>query len=419
MATTTILIGSGATIELGACSTNDITQKITESNRYQNYVESSYFSAVDKVYNKLKETYPEVPNFEHIFHILEMLYSYNFVWKGNCKNPSMFPLFAPFVKLQTEIINNNELEWLFSLISQCQLDIMKMVNTYDDKYKNKKSKEYSWYNNFWRKFNGFNLFNLNYDTTIENSIDNYIDGFVDSGDKRFQKFNPKKLYEDKVPYKICHLHGCIQYYYHNHTNINKDVYEYGHSDLYKWTSFQDVEKMMSGSTRSNAPTQSGESIYIGPIITGLRKTDKLIATPYNYYHHFLSDSILKNKSLLIVGYSFGDLYINDLIERMNLLHRQEKRIVVITYFKPDEIKEIDGTITKTFSGLDFVNDRNKDLLFIKKMMYDDSFEFRNLDHTISKEERYISKDKTVHLYVHGFKSAAEKYSDEIVDFLTR
>lgn len=414
----TILIGSGATIELGAPSTNQITKDIIKPNTFQNYAnknylsadKKSYFTAVLKVYERLKVSYPEEPNFEHIFHILEMLYSYDTVWIGNCKNPDIFPLFSPFVVPQTGIIEHNEWQWLFSLISQCQLHIMQMVNKYDENYKNKKDSDYVWYKDFWQKFNGFNLFNLNYDTTIENSIGTFNDGFVDSGDNKFQKFNPNKLYEDDKPHKICHLHGCILFYNQRYENINHDVYEYGNYDMYKWQTFKEVESMMNGSGGSNQHTQSGETIYIGPIITGLRKTDKLTAAPYNYYHHFLNDSILKNKSLLIVGYSFGDLYINDLIERMNLLYGQEKRIVVITKLQYD-------TVYRTFCDLDATMNNVRDLLFVKKMMHDDNFEFSHLDNTITKENPYESKDKTVQLYVYGFKSAVEKHSDRIINFL--
>ena len=415
--TPTILIGSGATIELGAPSTNQITKDIIKPNTFQNYVEKNYFTAVSKVYERLKESYPEKPNFEHIFHILEMLYSYDKVWIGNCKNPDIFPLFSPFVVPQKGIIEDNERQWLFSLISQCQLNIMQMVNEYDEKYRDKKDTDYVWYKNFWQKFNGFNLFNLNYDTTIENSIDTFNDGFVNSDDNRFQKFNPNKLYEDDEPYKICHLHGCIQFYNQRYKDINHDVYEYGNYDMYKWQTFKEVESMMKGSGGSSPYTQSGETTYIGPIITGLRKIDKLTVAPYNYYHHFLNDSILKNKSLLIVGYSFGDLYINDLIERMNLLYGQEKRIVVITYLEYEKEQDCDGTIYRTFCDLDATMNNVRDLLFVKKMMHDDNFKFRHLDKTITNEDPYESKDKTVQLYVYGFKSAVEKHSDRIINFL--
>jgi hypothetical protein len=86
---------------------------------------------------------------------------------------------------------------------------MKMVDKYDEDYRKKKNIYYHWYNSFWKNFIGFNLFNLNYDTTIENSIEIYNDGFVKSEDEKFQKFSPNKLYEDDLPHKICHLHGCI------------------------------------------------------------------------------------------------------------------------------------------------------------------------------------------------------------------
>ena len=52
------------------------------------------------------------------------------------------------------------------------------------------------------------------------------------------------------------------------------------------------------------------------------------------------------------------------------------------------------------------------------MMYDDSFELRELDKTINDESSYTSKNGQVKLFVYGFKSAVEKHSNEIIDFLT-
>ena len=411
----TILLGAGAAIEIGGKKTEVITNGIIQPKRYKNYSTKDiygkfpYFTVVSKVYDRLKEKYPNEPNFEQIFHVLEMLESYNRVWSNERVNSRMFPPFAPFVVPETNIVSH--LEWgnLSSLISQCQVDIMKMINEYDAEYKIKKDSVYKWYKDFWNKFSGFDLFNLNYDTTIEESLPCYCDGFVDSDDSRFQKFNPRVLCDEKSKYKICHMHGCILYCRQSYKDINHEIYEYHYSDMYKWKDYSLVEKMLQNSSGSNSSCQSGETLQIGSIITGLRKTDKVTVFPYNYYHYYLNTAILNNKSLLVVGYSFGDFYINDLIERVNVLYGKNKRIVVVTYWShKDSFAEKDW---------DSENLNENELLFLKRMMHDDSFQYRWLDETIRNEDAYISKDGDVMLFVYGFESAVRKHGEQIVKFL--
>ena len=423
----TILLGAGAALEIGAPSTQSITQEIIKPNKYSNYGtrniygEIPYYTAITKVYNRLKETYPCEPNFEHIFHVLEMLESYNRVWSHECKNARIYPIISPFVVPETNIVPHDEWDWLFSLIEQCKLDIMEMIDNYDKQYSENKETDYKWYKMFWESFERFNLFNLNYDTTIEQSLSDFCDGFIQSDDVRFKKFNPKELLQNRCSHKVCHLHGCILYSAERYKDRNHDVYEYKFYDMYKWGEFETVKSMLRGSSSSNPSTQSGETINSGSIITGLRKPDKLTFVPYNYYHHYLNTSVLNNKSLLIIGYSFGDLYINDIIDRMNVLYGKDKRIVLITYWNYYTFEEYDGSVTCTFHGQewnDFINLNENEYIFIKRMMHDDSFEMKLLDKTIPNQSSYTSKDGDVKLFVYGFKSAVEKHSDEIVSFLT-
>lgn len=421
----TIILGAGSAIEIDAPSTAKITEEIIKPNKYINYWghsfsdKKTYFTTTTRIYNTLKDCYPGVPNFEQIFHVLEMLSSYHWVWNEDCKNPNMYSIIAPFINPTQAIVKPDEWKGLSSLISQCQFDIMKMVNKYDANFCLEKENNYLWYSDFWKKFSGFDLFNFNYDTTIEQTIKEYNDGFVNSDDERFQIFDPYKLLSNSS-YKICHTHGCIVYFPERYKDPNYNIYNRNSHDIYKWNNFNLVKGMADSSSGNNPTSQGGETLHIGSIITGLCKTDKLTISPYNFYHHYLNTSIMNNNALLIVGYSFGDLYVNDLIERMNQLHGDNKRIVIITFIKPYEIKETDGTITKTFHGKEWdekeINDR--EFLFFKKMMRDDSFRLQELDKTIKEEKSYTSKNGQVKLFVYGFKSAIQNHSSEILDFLT-
>lgn len=100
--------------------------------------------------------------------------------------------------------------------------------------------------------------------------------------------------------------------------------------------YKAVKDRMTNCGQSNPTAQNNETYYAGPIITGLRKTDKLSCMPYDFYHGNMYNAIVRNNTLVIVGYSFGDIYVNNLINRMHGIWSGKERIVLID--KWDETK---------------------------------------------------------------------------------
>lgn len=344
---TTILVGAGTPLDLNLpqgvekVSTKDIINDVLRL--YTNYLDKSNpIAVVNDIYNKLMSTYPSdhsnpyikespIPhiNFEHLFHVLEMLDAYGWVWYENCKNADMYPVFAPFTK--PDIIFNHRT--LHSVMDQFILRIMDIVDGYDSNFMKQKANE--WYWKFYQQFGkDSDFFVLNYDTTIEKAIKTFEDGFeLDGVQNIFQRFNPKKLFENpKGLSTINHLHGCINYYFQSYKDPNTDIYNYLTNDLYKYPDYATVKNLMIGRGQSQPHTQSGETYYSSPIVTGLRKTDKLNCVPFDFYHTNMANCIIRNYKLVIAGYSFGDLYCNNLLERMNFLHGNKKRILLIDFW---------------------------------------------------------------------------------------
>jgi len=83
--------------------------------------------------------------------------------------------------------------------------------------------------------------------------------------------------------------------------------------------------------RSRNQAQSGERATAGPIITGQRKPDKLLAYPYSTYQTVLHDALLRNPRLLIAGYGFGDIHFNRLLRRLTRIHGNNRRVVLIDF----------------------------------------------------------------------------------------
>lgn len=94
---------------------------------------------------------------------------------------------------------------------ELQKSVMGIVNLHDTSFSENMTSE-RWYQDFWKSFSGrSNIFNLNYDNTIENSLGEYEDGFPPIKDgEEYSRFSAKNYYENKRGVStIAHLHGQI------------------------------------------------------------------------------------------------------------------------------------------------------------------------------------------------------------------
>ena len=137
---------------------------------------------------------------------------------------------------------------------------------------------------------------------------------------------------------------------------------------------------------------------------------------------------MNSNSLLVVGYSFGDLYINQLLERMELIYGDKKRVVLIDYWKlmveDEEIeKKPDGEerslfVKEMMSAKLHGNEIGDGLgIFLCTMTGKTDFEsairsFRHYD----RKAPMISENGCLMLFIGGFK-AASAFKDEIYGFL--
>lgn len=324
-------------------STWNITTEVRKD--YHSILQSSPVTIVEDMYQQLMETLPpsadplaQAPqpyvHFELLFHVMEMYLTYASVWSGNNKNPDRYPIFAPFVE-STKTYDANALR---SVMSDFILRIMDIVDGYDSYFATSPASE-QWYRDFfqnapWR----WDVYNFNYDTTVEQSLRNYEDGYDDIHGQNYKRFFPQKLMANPDDLStVNHLHGCIHFFYDRATN--HDIYNYSHGDLFRYPDYKTVREMYIGRSQSQPTNQTNEELYAGPIITGLRKTDKLICIPYDYYHAHLGSSLLNSNKLLVAGYSFGDLYMNQQLNRMGLVHGKDRRVVLIDFWNPKEIEQ--------------------------------------------------------------------------------
>lgn len=440
---TTVLLGAGAVLELtpeGAtkATTANITWQMMEDDL--NCVEINPMrvyksNLLRRVYEHIcSHHYPNIldpkdkesagiVHFEILMHIVELLSSYRYTWRG--ERSAIEPCFASFIHPAFDFVGGE----LYAASRHVIDTIFKMVMDYDIPFMNERN---GWYIDFWkRNARCWDIFNLNYDTTIEQSLGEYEDGYeAVEGEEHFRRFNTRKLLENRSKLStINHLHGCISYGIDRYKDINHDVYEFEPHDLYKWESPMAAYKVFTESSKSNNKAQNGQTIVQGPIITGLSKTDKVVCLPYDVYRTNFMHSTCNNRSLIIAGYSFGDNYVNHIINRMSQLHGDNKRIVLIDYWN---LRKTIAECCDEESGQKY-NDEclspnifenlfadvlcsNEKLLFIKRMVQHNLDVWRHFN-CLSMTKPMISDNGQFMLCIGGMKNALQNYACDILNFL--
>ena len=470
----TALVGAGAALELcpndsNFPSTANITKYVI--NEYPNIIHSLDSTSSDnttnsklvlELYKHLCRTQFPSPvkffsdesyslfNFEVLFHILELLHSYDKSWNFNEDEYTSsgkyehfrHDLFSPFAHFIKPSFKYDPIE-----LKQVQREYIRritdIVNKYDNYFRANKKKSCKWYKDFWSKPNfKWDVFSLNYDTTIEQSIVKHNDGFKTTKDCKFQVMDLNKLLENKAGYTtINHPHGCIVYGEKPIGGKSPQTELYNSRDLFKFGNYNDTPRY----TSSGNNAQNGQEYYPSPIITGLDKVEKITTLPFAAYRMNFEKQIVNNHSLLIVGYSFGDLYINDMIERMRLIHGSKQRIVIIDYWgevlanyeKGVEVQIKDLRLRNpgiTNSEIEhekagYLMDMIKNFAEFenKVQIHEASLIARAMGRSIwditqecvlqDVNAPLVAKNKQLMLFIRGFKEAVTNHQQEIYNFL--
>lgn len=190
-----------------------------------------------------------------------------------------------------------------------------------------------WFSDFFNHLTSFNeksiffdFLTLNYDIIVDNVLGKYKDGFIkkDCGYMAFDRKEARILREENI---LNHLHGCCLFNY-NPAEESSPQYL-----IYKY----DLPIGSYDGLSISYETQAHETVFHSPIITGLWKTESLTLEPYASYHCNLHQSLINNRVLFIIGYGFGDYYINYQIQYF--ANEQGNKIVYID--KQNHMKWID------------------------------------------------------------------------------
>lgn len=420
----TTIIGAGAVLDFDYNYQDSIfpsSRNITDyiKNLKVQDVDNKESDVISKVYNlacdRLSQIYEKRGickqyelNFEELYFLLESLLSYTETGIDYLNPYGRSPL-SMLVCIRDELQKYYHVEYERALTKILKV-IIDIIARYDNHFKEFADSE-KWYRSFWQGKENikYDIFTFNYDTTIEQSIEDYEDGFeiVDNHRDKISAFVPQKLiHNSKKQSTIQHLHGCI---YYAEYPIESGML-YSHRDFFKMNYVNDTLKSIG--LQQNEQTQARELYMNSPILVGLRKLDKMTYMPNSIYHANLVNALMKNRGLLIVGYSFGDLYVNQLMQRRLLMRGDDHRIVIIDSFP----KSINSVIDLYRYMDDY---QGKMIHFLKpffNFQFDDNFKLTGVEFTSYNEPIY-SKDHKCMLLICGFKKAVELHADLIQNFL--
>lgn len=423
----TTIVGAGAVLDFDYDYNGNIkpsTTTITELVRHLkveriNHEESDL---VNKIYNLVQDEMTSVYrkrdlrnqyalNFEELYFLIESLGSYTKTDIEYYDPYKRAPLSA-LLSLKEELCPYSQIEYgrACGVINRA---IINIIDEYDTHFRKNPDRE-QWYRKFWQgdSKRKFDIFTFNYDTTIEQSLGEYEDGFelIENNVDGISAFNPQRLLKNPDALStVQHLHGCIYYSGCLPIECNQT---HSYRDMFKARSVQEALKL-ANSYYQEATTQARESYYNSPILVGLRKLDKMTFMPSSIYHANLVNKLVENSGLLIVGYSFGDLYVNQLLQRRLLMNGANHRMVIIDYFPP--------RVNSVESLYRYLYDENGRMLqfimpFFKVRIED--FKIQGLDFTSYNSPIY-SEDHKCMLLICGFKKAVELNSNLILNFLQK
>ncbi|HYV26387.1 MAG TPA: SIR2 family protein [Candidatus Eisenbacteria bacterium] len=327
----TAFIGAGAVLNIGGPTTSRLTDAVKLRDQWDGIPNSNVrVPAIQQIGTALDTYFRTSANFEDIFHAVESLISLR-AGLTPTSSKEFKPAIGAFVT-PTTAANHSDIVLIQAsddIIDEVANHIVQYVNGFDP------NTAHRWFADFWRNATAachWDIGTLNYDNCVEQSLTpgSWEDGFVNL-DPGISRFVPAQIVNSAIT-RILHLHGSVFYGYPRFPGPNRFIFEDQFEDLYRYDSLTDAKPTWFG--RSRNQSQSGDRATAGPIITGQRKPDKLLAYPYSTYQTVLHDVLLNNPRLLIAGYGFGDLHFNRFLSRLTRLHGDNRRVVIIDFVPP-------------------------------------------------------------------------------------
>jgi hypothetical protein len=321
----TVLLGAGASLYARAPSTRDLTAIVAQR------------ELSGQVLETLRSNIPDTePNFEDVLHVVEELES---LAQSGARAPTML---RPFLEqIAPDIAAQALSAERFELIETIGASF-RGVN-YDESWR----PLYALLRPLLDVFD-MDIFTLNYDliadvVTFAMSMlagKKWFDGFgppakpLYSRDKTFYglTFRPDQFAHWEASWghnylTLAHMHGSIGYAYYVPDQ------RMAHASRFELIGTNDplvAQSTWRWAKKAKAEDPTIDFGGVTPIVSGLRKLEKLNVQPYANYFAEFARAVSNSPYLMIVGYGSGDEHINYWLHEFTLIHNEQARVVEIT-----------------------------------------------------------------------------------------
>ena len=164
------------------------------------------------------------------------------------------------------------------------------------------------------------------------------------------------------------------------------------------------------------PSNQAKEEYLQPVIvSGSRKLEKMTFVPNNVYLSDLTRKVVENNRLMIIGYSFGDLYLNEILGLGMASHGDDFRVVIIDKF-PSYINSYTSWLQYLIHGCNpqeyiFLSRLTENRLFVE--VGQEEFPLIVGEYGVPM----VSRNGRLMMCIGGFKYVVEKHSDAIRNHL--
>ena len=316
----TVIIGAGINYDFNQ---NLNTRTITESLQNPQCLQSIKIQAKEKaavnldkgaqliatVYKMLEET-PRF-SFESVYqYILDMLTHFE-----NGHRQDVLDRIIP------DNLSNFGSEECKAALTIILCEVMGIISRNNDQ-------DTSWALSFFEilKKHCINVFTLNYDTIYDDFFEGFHDGFIDTPLNKYDIFDESEAVINKWG-NYNHIHGCVLFGngYENDPWSRKRLVRWPIIDIRSWNA-------------TKIGLQNHDIVLFCPIMTGLDKLNSLMHDPFRCYHSNLIRSMASSDRVIVIGYGFGDFYINAMLH--TFLLRPEHRMMLVSPSPiPESFKE--------------------------------------------------------------------------------
>lgn len=395
----TVLIGAGAMKEATDVTTTSITNHVVEKCKeckFENNVPVLEQFCLDYKNAQSKLSNPNEANFEDLLDMLEILADYNETGYNTSSSVVLATL-----KDQYNLKDKG-------VLFHTRHTFINAINDYIYDYDKDFLIKGTWMKDFFeqliaREDCAIDVFNLNYDTWIEQILNDYVDGYVPlEGYDQFTRFSNNAYLNPGYHHTVSHLHGqiCFEEPDFRIEDINRFAYEEQEYTLYKYADYKNACDYRKRHVRSDDKSQAGHNIFLTNLITGKMKPDKILWAPMQVYMYGFIKALAQNEDLLIIGYGFGDQYINNLLFQYLQFHPNRKHIRMVTKTDPEKFER-----KVSMYGSPFQDTRSR---FAQCMMHKVDW-CSPFDFPDNGCYRSVYDDNVAEIYLNGFKDFCERY----------